>query len=65
VELWESIADDKAIDLEAWIDSKLWLARCPKRLVEIASKRAKGEALKGSEQNYMGKYRKKYQKTLF
>ena len=65
VELWESIADDKAIDLEAWIDSKLWLARCPKRLIEIAHKRAKGEALKGNELVYLARHRKKYQKALF
>ncbi|GEM_PF-907182 len=67
VELWETIADDKAIDLEAWIDSKLWLARCPRRLVEIAHKKDSGEALTEAEMKYLCKMRKREfcQKDLF
>ena len=42
VELWETLADDKAIDLDAWIDTRTFLLGCPKRLVEIARKRANG-----------------------
>ncbi len=29
-ELWQTLADDKAIDLEAWQDAKRWLLGCPK-----------------------------------
>jgi hypothetical protein len=35
-ELGELIADDKAIDLDAWLDAKTFLAGCPKRLLDIA-----------------------------
>ena len=67
IELWETIADDKAIDLEAWIDSKLWLASCPRRLIEIANKKAGGEALTEAERKYFCKLRKREfcQKDLF
>ena len=30
VELWQTIADDRAIDMEAWQDAKRWLLGCPK-----------------------------------
>jgi DNA-directed RNA polymerase specialized sigma24 family protein len=40
IELWETLADDKAIDLELWLDAKRWLLGCPRRLVRIAHKRA-------------------------
>ncbi len=38
-ELGELIADDKAIDLDAWLDARNWLLGCPKRLLDIAHKR--------------------------
>ena len=41
-ELIETIADDKAIDVEAWLDARTFLLGCPKRLVVIAGKRVKG-----------------------
>jgi hypothetical protein len=34
-ELMSTIADDKAIDISAWIDAKTWLLGCPIRLVQI------------------------------
>ena len=68
-ELGELIADDKAIDLDAWLDAKTWLKGCPKRLVEIASKKVNGKTLSDNEQRYLNRYQqkelKKYQKTLF
>ena len=68
-ELWQTIADDKAIDLEAWLDARTWLLGCPKRLVAIACKRANGIPLQSSEQRYFNRYQQKelrrYQKPLF
>jgi len=44
-ELGELIADDKAIDLDEWLDSKTFLAGCPQRLIAIAHKRLNGMPL--------------------
>jgi len=41
-ELGELIADDKAIDLEVWLDKSTFLLGFPARLVEIAQKRVSG-----------------------
>ena len=64
-ELWQTIADDKAIDLEAWIDARTWLLGCPKRLVQIAHKNIKGEALTVADRKYLWKFRRNGQKRLF
>jgi len=64
-ELGELIADDKAIDLDAWLDSKTFLLGCPQRLIGIALKRLKGIPLDGNEQRYLNRYQKKHQLTLF
>jgi hypothetical protein len=68
VELWQTLADDRAIDLEAWLDAKSWLLGCPKRLVQIASKRASGKPLNERERRYFNRQRekelKKYQPAL-
>ena len=58
-ELWETLADDKAIDLEAWQDAKRWLLGCPKALVRIAYKRAIGKPLDHREQLYLLNHRQK------
>ncbi len=42
-ELGELIADDQAIDLDAWLDSKTFLTGCPQRLIEIAHKITSGQ----------------------
>jgi len=69
IELWQTIADDKAIDLDAWLDAKTFLLGCPKRLVQIAHKRAIGKPLDGNEQRYLNRYQekelRKHQKPLF
>ena len=64
-ELWQTIADDKAIDLEAWLDARTWLLGCPKRLVTIAYKSVKGEALNNGERSYLKRFRKNGQSRLF
>jgi hypothetical protein len=63
-ELIEAIADDKAIDLSAWLDAKTWLLGCPIRLVQIAHKKQRGEALSSYERLYLYRLRKREQKTL-
>jgi len=68
VELWQTLADDKALDLEAWQDARRWLLGCPKRLVKIAYKRYVGKPLAGKDQDYLEHYRRKelrkYQQEL-
>ncbi len=64
-EFYQMLADDKAIDLDDWLDAKLWLYRAPPRLVRIAYKKVAGYALNPREQNYLSRFRKKAQKSLF
>jgi len=67
-ELYQTIADDKAIDLDVWLDAKIWLASVPVRLVKIAYKRAEGKPLNAKEKMYLSRWRqkelKKHQKAL-
>jgi len=58
IELIDTIADDSAIDLDAWLDARTWLLGCPKRLIQIAHKRANGKALNGNDQRYLNRYQK-------
>ena len=64
-ELIDTLADDSAIDLEAWLDARVWLMGCPKRLVGIAHKRVSGIPLDNADMIYLCKWRKKAQKRLF
>jgi len=64
IEMIDTIADDKAIDLEAWVDARTWLLGCPKRLIEVAHKRVIGTPLDNADKLYLGKWRKKAQKRL-
>ena len=64
VQLKDTIADDNAIDLEAWHDLTTWLAGCPMRLVQIANKRLNGQALTNKEHQYLWRFRQKEQKRL-
>jgi len=63
-ELGELIADDKAIDLEAWLDKSTFLLGFPARLVEIAHKRLNGQALTNKDKCYLWRYRHTEQKIL-
>jgi hypothetical protein len=68
LELIETLADDKAIDLDAWVDAKTWLRGCPRRLVKIALKKVMGKPLMPKERMYLSRYRqeelKKHQQKL-
>jgi hypothetical protein len=55
-ELIDTIADDNALDLDAWVDAKAWLCGCPERLIEIAYKRAIRKPLEGKERAYLSHY---------
>jgi len=65
IELIDTLADDKAIDLEAWLDRNLWQLGFPNRLAQIARKRLYGIQLTGKDRKYLCKMLKRYQKTLF
>jgi hypothetical protein len=63
-ELGELIADNKAIDLDAWLDNKTFLQGCPQRLIEIAHKIKDRQTLTKTDRQYLWRYRKTHQKTL-
>jgi len=65
VRLIETVADDHAIDLDAWLDDKTWLLGCPVRLVQIALKRREGIPLDHKDREYLRRFRQKEQKRLF
>jgi hypothetical protein len=64
-ELIDTLADDKAIDLSAWLDARTWLLGCPKRLVVIAGKRLKGVPLDDKDRDYLRRFRHREQISLF
>jgi len=59
VELIETLADDNAIDLEAWVDARTWLSGCPRRLVKIAYRKIRGKPLSKGEYSYLERHREK------
>lgn len=63
-ELGNLIADDNALDLQAWTEAKTWLIGAPIRLKAIAVKRINGEKLSHAECQYLSKLRKREQKNL-
>jgi DNA-directed RNA polymerase specialized sigma24 family protein len=63
-ELGELIADDKALDLDAWADAKTFLLGFPKRLLVIADKMDNGEAFTNKDHQYLWYWRRKEQKVL-
>ena len=64
-ELGELIADDKALDLDAWVDARTFLLGFPQRLLLIADKLNSGDNLTHSDSQYLYKFRKREQKKLF
>ena len=63
-ELGELIADDKAIDLGAWLDARTFLLGFPQRLLAIAHKLDNGAKLTPTDSQYLWRFRKREQKTL-
>jgi len=63
-ELGELIADDRAIDVDAWLDERTFLLGYPKRLAGIAMKLNHGENLTATDSQYLWRYRKRQQKAL-
>ncbi|MFC1981420.1 hypothetical protein ACFLVN_04160 [Chloroflexota bacterium] len=63
-ELGKLIADDKALDLDAWVSSSTWEIGYPKRLVEIAYKLKAGIPLANYDMVCLSRYRKREQKRL-
>jgi hypothetical protein len=59
IELYQTLADDKAVDLELWQDARRWLLGCPRRLVRIAHKKVKHQPLTSTERSYLRRYREK------
>ena len=64
IELIDTVADDKAIDLDAWLDNKTFLLGCPMRLIQIAHKIRDGQTLTHGERTYLWKWRKREQRKL-
>ena len=65
IELIDTLADDKAIDLEAWLNEATWRLGYPQRLVDIAQKINESEALTNAEMIYLCRFRQGEQKKLF
>jgi hypothetical protein len=63
--LAEFIADNKALDLDAWIDARRILRGLPKRLVQIGYKRYSGVELDSKDRKYLCKWLKTAQNPLF
>ena len=63
-ELGELIADDKALDLGAWLDAKTFLLGFPQRLLAIAHKLESREALSNKDRQYLCYWRRQEQKSL-
>jgi hypothetical protein len=64
-ELLNTVADDRAIDVTAWLDAKTLLLGCPIRLVQIAHKKLEGKPLTNQERQYLWYWRQREQNTLF
>jgi len=63
-ELGELVADPKSLDLDAWDRDSLWQIGYKPRLVDIALKLHRGEALTNRDKIYLCRYRKQEQKRL-
>ncbi len=63
-ELGELIADDRAIDLDQWLDKATFLLGYPARLIEIVKKKASGQALTNKDHQYLWRFRQREQKRL-
>jgi hypothetical protein len=64
-ELGELIADDKTLDLDAWLDYKTFLLTSPEWLLLIGEKIRDGIALTQVERNYLCRFRERERKKMF
>ena len=64
-ELGELIADPDSLGMNAWEKENLWKYSYKPRLVEIAMKLHRGEALSIADKTYLCRYRKQEQKPIF
>ena len=55
--LMDTVIDDNAIDVTAWLDAKTWLLGCPTRLIQIGMKRANKIPLDRKDQKYLERFR--------
>ena len=63
-EFGDTIADDKAIDVGAWLDARTFLLSFPNRLVQIAHKKLEGTPLDKKDQKYLERFRRLEQHRL-
>ena len=63
-ELGELIADNKAVDLDAWVDARTFLLGFPQRLLLMADKLNNGDNLTHTDSQYLYKFRRREQKRL-
>jgi hypothetical protein len=63
-EFGDTIADDKAIDVGAWLDARTFLLSCPNRLLQIAYKMRNGDNLTPTDSQYLWRFRKREQNKL-
>ena len=64
-ELGELIADDKALDLDAWVDARTFMLGAPEPLKAIAYKLERGIPLDNKDKCYLQRFRQREQKSLF
>jgi len=65
VRLIDLVADDHAIDLDLQLDASIWLLGCPMRLIEVAKKKLEGKPLNEKDRQYLSRYRRQEQASLF
>ena len=58
IELSETIADDKLVDLDTLLDAKLRLERLPHSIIRIGKKLARGDPLTADQRLYLSRFRK-------
>jgi hypothetical protein len=63
-ELGDLIADDTALDLDAWVSDSTWEIGYKPRLVDIAKKLKAGLPLNKTDRQYLWRYRSQAQKRL-
>ncbi|MCX5999180.1 MAG: hypothetical protein NTU41_06175 [Chloroflexi bacterium] len=60
-ELGELIADDKAVDVDEWLDVRVFGQGYPLRLVAVAKTIREGHALSMADRQYLSRFRRQRQ----